>query len=119
MAIRELDLDGVTIVASGGERAHRAERDSVLARAFRVSIRSQGSRPRMLVKTGTADMNVVAPYWPVPMLAYGPGDSAMDHRPDEHIRVDDYLRSLEVLQGAFRYLAETDKKKEASGLSGP
>ena len=111
-SLGELDLNGVTIVASGGERAYRAERDSVLARAFRVAIRSQGSRPRMVVKTGTADMNVVAPFWPVPMLAYGPGDSKMDHRPDEHISIDDYLRSLEVLQDVFRYLAEMHKKEK-------
>ena len=66
----------------------------------------------MVVKTGTADMNVVAPFWPVPMLAYGPGDSKMDHRPDEHISIDDYLRSLEVLQDVFRYLAEMHKKEK-------
>ena len=112
MSLRGLGLDGVTIVASGGERAYRAERDSVLARAFRVAIRSQGSRPRMVVKTGTADMNVVAPHWPVPMLAYGPGDSKMDHRPDENICIEDYLRSLEVFRSVFSYLTESDRKKK-------
>jgi LysW-gamma-L-lysine carboxypeptidase len=70
----------------------------------------------MVVKTGTADMNVVAPHWPVPMLAYGPGDSAMDHRPDESISVDEYLRSVEVFQDVFGRLAETARSKEALGL---
>ncbi len=53
--------------------------------------------PRFLYKTGTADMNVVGPRWNCPILAYGPGDSALDHTPDEHIDLDEYLQAIDVL----------------------
>ena len=43
-------------------------------------------------------MNVVAPLWNCPIVAYGPGDSSLDHTPDEHINLDAYVRAIEVLQ---------------------
>jgi LysW-gamma-L-lysine carboxypeptidase len=51
-----------------------------------------------VVKTGTSDMNVVARAWPdMPILAYGPGDSSLDHTPQEHIELWEYFRSIQVL----------------------
>ena len=113
-ALSALDLDGVQIDFSRGERAYKAPVDSAVARAFRVAIREEGARPRVTVKTGTADLNVVAPYWPVPMLAYGPGDSGLDHRPDEHIRVGEYLQSIAVWRGALARLAATAPRVRSS-----
>ncbi len=46
----------------------------------------------MTLKLGTSDMNVVGPVWQCPILAYGPGDSSLDHTPEEQIVLDDYLR---------------------------
>src|SRR5690606_11476467 len=83
----------------------RAPRDSPLAAAFRQSIRAHGGTPRHLVKTGTSDMNVVAPHWRVPMVAYGPGDAALDHTPEERIDPAEYLRSVDVLVRALVALA--------------
>jgi LysW-gamma-L-lysine carboxypeptidase len=83
--------------AIGGESAYRAERDSALSRGLRGAIRAHGGTPRFVYKTGTADMNVVGHVWDCPMVAYGPGDSALDHTPDEHIDLDDYLRAIAVL----------------------
>ena len=60
---------------SGGELAVRNGKSNALVKAFLQSIRQHGGDPKFKVKTGTADMNVVAPHWPCPMLAYGPGDS--------------------------------------------
>jgi len=58
-----------------------------------------------VVKTGTADMNVVAPHWPdTPVVAYGPGDSSLDHTPNEHIKVNEYLRAIEVLRSVLERL---------------
>lgn len=104
---------GVTAEFVGPERAYRGERDSELARAFRVAIRSVGGRPRAKVKTGTSDMNVVAPSWDVPMLAYGPGDSALDHTPDERLPVDAYLRAVEVVRAALGQLAARSRTTRA------
>jgi len=56
------------------------------------------------MKTGTSDMNIAAPAWGCPILAYGPGDSALDHTPDEHIDLDEYLRAVRVLTGVIEAL---------------
>lgn len=90
---------------SGHETAVRHPRDNALTRALRVAIREQGGTPIFKVKTGTSDMNVVAPAWPVPTVAYGPGDSALDHTPDEHLDLAEYDRAVAVLTAALTRLA--------------
>lgn len=86
--------------------AYRADKNNPLVRAFLRSIRAAGGTPGFLHKTGTSDMNVVGPIWRCPILAYGPGDSNLDHTPDEHILIDEYLRAIRVLEDALRHLAE-------------
>lgn len=95
------DGESVTITAHGHETAHVGGRDSVLSRALRGAIRAEGGSPRFVHKTGTSDMNVVAPIWECPIAAYGPGDSALDHTPQEHIDLDDYLRAIRLLTNAI------------------
>jgi LysW-gamma-L-lysine carboxypeptidase len=68
-----------------------------VARAFRVAIRDNGGDPRLLRKTGTSDMNLFAREWDCPMVTYGPGDSELDHAPDEHLSLAEYHRSVDVL----------------------
>ncbi len=82
--------------------AYQADKNSKLARAFLSGIRACGGRPGYLLKTGTADMNIVAPQWGCPVLAYGPGDSALDHTPAEHIVLEDYARAVDVLAHVLR-----------------
>ena len=60
-------------------------------------IRHQGGRFRYVTKTGTSDMNVVAPVWDCPLAAYGPGDSRLDHTPEERVSLTEYLQSIRVL----------------------
>ncbi len=88
----------------GREHAHVEPRTSPAARAFVNAIRAAGASPSLKVKTGTADMNVVAPVWQCPIVAYGPGDSALDHTPVERLSLDEYLRSVSVLEHAIRHL---------------
>lgn len=90
----------------GDEIAYRSEKDTALTRAFRVAIREMGGTPRFKVKTGTADMNVVAPHWNVPMVAYGPGDSALDHTPHEHVDLAEYEKAINVLELTLKNLAK-------------
>lgn len=94
-----------TVRAYGMENACVAERDTLLSRAMRKGIRAEGGTPRFVYKTGTADMNIVAPIWNCPILAYGPGDSALDHCPDEHINLDEYLQAIRVLTHALNSLS--------------
>ena len=87
------------------ELAHRSSKNSALVRAFLGSIRAESGRPRFKLKTGTSDMNVVGPAWGCPIVAYGPGDSNLDHTPDEHIEIPEYRRAIDVLVGALERLA--------------
>ena len=89
--------DGAALSFRGAEQAYTADKNSALSRHFRRAIRASGGVPRFLYKTGTSDMNVVGPRWNCPILAYGPGDSALDHTPNEHIDLDEYLRAIDVL----------------------
>ena len=43
-------------------------------------------------------MNVVGPVWGQNIVAYGPGDSRLDHTPHEHIHVADYIHAIDVLE---------------------
>lgn len=104
---RALLGDGALLHCYGGEWAVEGDRNSALSRALRGAIRSVGGRPRFVRKTGTADWNVVSPVWGCPILAYGPGDASLDHTPQEHLDLDEYLRAIEVLRAALpRVLAE-------------
>ena len=83
----------------GEELAYKGGKSNPLVRAFLQAIRAAGGQPRFVVKTGTADMNIVGPRWPnTPIVAYGPGDSNLDHTPNEHIDLNEYLRAIEVLK---------------------
>jgi [amino group carrier protein]-lysine/ornithine hydrolase len=94
----------VEAVASGdkvemveGVPAYRAEKNTPLVRAFLASIRAEKGDPGFTVKSGTSDMNLVAPVWACPTLAYGPGDSALDHTPQEHILISEYQHAVRIL----------------------
>jgi len=89
--------EDASVEARGYEPAYAGERTSPLARAFSRAFRERGKRPRMKHKTGTSDMNVVGPVWNCPILAYGPGDSSLDHTPIEHLHLDEYERAIGVL----------------------
>jgi len=90
--------NGAKMQFYGEENAFTAEKNSPLIRAFIRSIRVQGGTPRFVHKTGTSDMNVVGPVWNCPIAAYGPGDSSLDHTPEEHIDLDEFQLSIKVLQ---------------------
>jgi LysW-gamma-L-lysine carboxypeptidase len=90
--------EGVLIRIYGYEPAFQSDRRQVLTRQFSVALRQAGVRPRFKLKTGTADMNVVGPVWNCPIVAYGPGDSQLDHTPNEHVVIAEYLQAIELLR---------------------
>lgn len=97
---------GVEVRTTGHESAYATLRTDPVVRALSAAIRAEGGAPRHKLKTGTADLNVVAPVWRCPIAAYGPGDSALDHTPDEHISIDEYLHSIRVIARAVSCLAD-------------
>jgi LysW-gamma-L-lysine carboxypeptidase len=88
--------------------AWECEKNSPLVRAFLKGIRSEGGTPRFVFKTGTADLNVVAPVWRCPSVVYGPGDSSLDHTPDEHISLDEYEKGVTVLKNVLKLLCQAE-----------
>jgi LysW-gamma-L-lysine carboxypeptidase len=92
----------VTVTRIASEEPVRTERTSTLARAFVRAIADAGGAARTIVKSGTSDMNVLAPAWRCPMVAYGPGDSAYDHTPMERLRLEDHARAITVLREVLR-----------------
>lgn len=84
------------------------EKNTPLVRALLSGIRSQGGTPSFVYKTGTADLNIVAPVWKCPALVYGPGDSALDHTPNEHIALEEYQKAVDALAAALRKLTSPE-----------
>ncbi len=79
---------------------HVTDKNNMVAKAFRTALRRQNLEPRVIVKSGTADFNHAAA-WNCPMVAYGPGDSTLDHTMNEHIALNEYLKSIDVLETAM------------------
>ncbi len=106
-------VDRLSIMDRGGELtvvnsvlAVRSPRTDPVVRALSAGIRRAGGQPRHVLKSATSDMNTVAEVWRgVPMAAYGPGDSHLDHSATEHIVIDDLLRGIAVLTSALDDLA--------------
>jgi [amino group carrier protein]-lysine/ornithine hydrolase len=88
--------------------AYQGEKNTALVRAFLSGIRSAGGKPGFVLKSGTADLNIVAPAWSCPALAYGPGDSSLDHTPDEHIQLSEYEKAVGVLQAVLAQVTQED-----------
>lgn len=84
--------------------AYRTDKQNKVARAFLGGIRAAGGEPGFLLKTGTADMNQAGGAWQCPIVAYGPGDSSLDHTPDEHISIQEYERAVVVLRSVLTRL---------------
>lgn len=78
-------------------------RDPV-ATSLRAALAEDGTRARQVVKTGTSDWNVVAQTWQVPTAAYGPGDPALDHTPDEHVALAEVLQAAAHLERGLGHL---------------
>lgn len=98
----ELEIE---LHSRGEEQAFQSTRTTPLARTFVSALRASGVQPGFKLKTGTSDMNVVGPVWGENIVAYGPGDSRLDHTPQEHILIEEYLHAIDVLENVLRELA--------------
>jgi [amino group carrier protein]-lysine/ornithine hydrolase len=101
MLVREQAADAELSMVEGCA-AYRAEKNTPLVRSFLAAIRRHGGSPTFTVKSGTSDMNLVAPVWQCPTVAYGPGDSDLDHTPHEHILMSEYQVAIRILADVLR-----------------
>jgi LysW-gamma-L-lysine carboxypeptidase len=99
------ELKGVEVNHQfSGIPAYQADKNSVLTRAFLGAIRQAGGKPGFVNKSGTSDINLVAPVWQCQAVAFGPGDSNLDHTPNEHLSIADYEKATMVLVSVFKNL---------------
>jgi predicted acetylornithine/succinylornithine family transaminase/N-acetyl-ornithine/N-acetyl-lysine deacetylase len=102
---RWADEDEAQISFTGEEAAFQTMRTTPVSRAFISAIRTIGGQPVFKHKTGTSDMNVVGPVWGQNIVAYGPGDSRLDHTPQEHIHIAEYTQAIDILELVLKELA--------------
>ena len=92
------------LTVHGMQEGYRSDKRTPLVPPFLRAIRAAGGEPRFTVKLGTSDMSVVGPRWRCPILAYGPGDAALDHTPEERIVLAEYLNAVTVLASVLEAL---------------
>jgi LysW-gamma-L-lysine carboxypeptidase len=106
--------DGMHLEWQHNAEAYRTDKRSPLVAPFMAAIRATGGIPRLKVKTGTSDMNLVGPVWGCPIIAYGPGDASFDHTPDEQIALAELERGVDVLMRAIAQWAARGARKVAA-----
>jgi LysW-gamma-L-lysine carboxypeptidase len=77
---------------------YEADKNSLLVRSLAYAIRKVRKQQGVLVRrTGSGDMNYFGSIRHIPIVTYGPGDSHLDHTPDEFVVVEEYLDSIQIL----------------------
>jgi LysW-gamma-L-lysine carboxypeptidase len=89
---------------------YQSDKKSDLLKGFQQAVlKETGEFPRIILKTGTADINYLGSYTDAPMVVYGPGDSRMDHGPIEFINLEDYHTAIDILTQTLVFLTKTKK----------
>jgi len=91
-----------------------APHNSSLVRAFTLGMLDiEHTRPTLIRKTGTGDMNVIGTRLKIPVVTYGPGDPHASHTINESVSIDEYLRGIEILKRTLHHLKRLhDRKKK-------
>jgi LysW-gamma-L-lysine carboxypeptidase len=113
-SIAEKSGDGLAITIVPGEptEAYEVDSASTLLRAFqRAIILRLKTRPGLVRKTSTGDMNSFAHRRHIECVTYGPGVSSTSHTDGEVVQIADYLNSIEVLKEALNQLITLGSRK--------
>ncbi len=104
----------VKVEVEGSSYAFEADRRSLIVRALSWAIRKTTLNYASLKrKTGTGDMNFLGNTLKIPVVTYGPGDSRLDHTPNEHVDLHEYLTSIQVYRKTLTKVPELLKKRGA------
>lgn len=106
-AVADRSDEGVQIKVTPGEptEAYEANTSSKLVRSLQRAILMRlKTKPTLVRKTGTGDMNTFAHRNRTECVTYGPGLSRTSHTDGEVVRIEDYLNSIEVLKEAVLQL---------------
>lgn len=76
-------------------------RTSLLAKSFYRAIKLSGRQPAFVSKSGTSFMNRLKKTWSCDMLAFGPGDSKLDHTDQEFIEFEDVITASKIIKTAL------------------
>lgn len=103
--IKNIDLkvtDDVTIEVLRSTPGYLNKRNCTLVKSFVKSFANKGEKCNYLKKTGTSDMNTLATNWvDVPIVAYGPGDSTLDHTNEEFLNYKEIESARGILKDAI------------------
>ncbi len=103
-AVQVYAPEGMELTPYSAEIAYQAEKNNALVRGMLAAIRAQGTQPGFVLKTGTSDMNIVGAKWTCPIVAYGPGDSNLDHTPQEHLPLAEYAQAVATVRHFIEHL---------------
>ncbi|RPJ99306.1 M20/M25/M40 family metallo-hydrolase [Priestia endophytica] len=77
-------------------------RNCKLVKSFIYGFSAHGKKINYLKKRGTSDMNTLAVSWnEVPMVAYGPGDSSLDHTSEEFVKNTEIRNARQILKDSI------------------
>lgn len=83
-----------------------ASHSSPLVRALSLSILDVcKTRPVLLRKTGTGDMNIIGNAFKIPVVTYGPGEPHASHSSNERVKIEEYISSIEVFTRALFHIS--------------
>ncbi len=87
----------------------RVELGGLVPRSLIRALRAQGVRPRVVVKQGTSDMNILGRAT-VSIAAYGPGDARLAHTDREEVSVEELDVAARVYVSVLRDMCATALK---------
>lgn len=92
---------------------YNSDKKSILVSALQKAIKMVTGEDALLIsKTGTGDMNIFGAVYGIPTVTYGPGDSRLDHTADEAIDLEEYLKSIDVLECCIRTLFDLELSRD-------
>jgi LysW-gamma-L-lysine carboxypeptidase len=95
-----------------------AKKATPIVNVLASSVRKVINKPATLLrKTGTGDMNILGNAMNLPIVTYGPGDGHLDHTPDEHIEVAEYLQAIDVYKDFLLKLSDIHNNKNGAAPS--